>query len=132
MFTCLAAMLPDFQFLQGPSHPGGSILPLEAVQLKEVFRQHGIPLVNGIHIFFPLLNKVWVFPCGHTVHSTAVETSLQNVKVTPRKNADEGRHTSVNWSDDRRSGRWEKVSQGLLCPGIRGRGPKEGLMSSSV
>jgi hypothetical protein len=52
-------MLPDFLFLQGASHPGGSILPFEAVQLKEVFRQHGFPLVNGIPIFFLLINKVW-------------------------------------------------------------------------
>jgi hypothetical protein len=43
-FSCLTAVLTDFLFLHGASHPGRSILSFEVVQLQEVFRQHGFPL----------------------------------------------------------------------------------------
>ncbi len=50
-------MLPDFLFLQGAPHPGGSILPFELVQLQEVFHQHRFPLIKGMHLFFLLINE---------------------------------------------------------------------------
>ncbi len=63
-------MLPDFLFLQGAPHPGGSILPFELVQLQEVFHQHRFPLIKGMHLFFLIINtekgpSLWT----HTVHS---------------------------------------------------------------
>jgi hypothetical protein len=56
-FACLAAMLPDFLFLHGVPHPGGSILSFELFQLKEVFCQHYFPLIKGLHIFFLIMNE---------------------------------------------------------------------------
>jgi hypothetical protein len=56
-FSCLAAMLPDFLFLHGTLHPGGSILPFEVTQLTEVFRQHGFLFIKSLHIVFLLMNE---------------------------------------------------------------------------
>ena len=127
MFSCLAAMLPDFLFLQGTSHPAGSILPFELVQLKEVFRQHGFPLFKSMHIFFLLINEERALPCGHTLHSTSVETSHKTRRSTTRENADEGRQTSANWSDDRRYVHREKVSPKLLFPAYTDKGRRRVL-----
>ena len=48
-------MLADFLFLHGAPHPRGSILSLEVFQLKEVFRQHGFPLIQRLYICFVAL-----------------------------------------------------------------------------
>ena len=56
-FSCLAAMLADFLFLHGAPHPGVRILFFELFQLKQVFPQHGFPLLKRIHIFFLLMDS---------------------------------------------------------------------------
>ena len=56
-FSCLAAVLADFLFLQRAPDPRVRILSFELFQLKQVFRQHGFPLIKGIHIIFLLMNE---------------------------------------------------------------------------
>jgi hypothetical protein len=50
-------MLTNFLFLHGAPHPRGSILSFEVLQLKEVFRQHGFPLIQRLHLCFLLTNE---------------------------------------------------------------------------
>ncbi len=76
-FSCLAAMLSDFLFLQGAPHPGGSILPFELSQLKEVFHQRCFPLIKRRHIFFLLMNYEGAFLVD-TRFTQKVATRLQN------------------------------------------------------
>lgn len=57
-FSCLATMLPDCLFLQGAPQPGGSILPFELLQFKQVFRQHCFPLIQCRHRFSLLVNPL--------------------------------------------------------------------------
>jgi hypothetical protein len=66
MFPCLATMLSDFLFLQGASHPGGSILSFEVVQLQEVFGQHGFPLIKGYAHLLPS-HELRVLPAGYAL-----------------------------------------------------------------
>jgi len=56
-FSFLAAVLADFLFLHGAPDPGVRILSFELFQLKQVFQEHGFPLIKGIHIIFLLMNE---------------------------------------------------------------------------
>jgi hypothetical protein len=46
-FSCLAAVLADFLFLHGAPDPRVRILSFELFQLKQVFQEHGFPLIKG-------------------------------------------------------------------------------------
>jgi hypothetical protein len=50
------AVLADFLFLHGAPHPGSSILSFQVLQLQEVFRQDGFPLIQRLHLCFLLAN----------------------------------------------------------------------------
>jgi hypothetical protein len=55
-FSCLAAGLADFLFLQRAPDPRACVLSFEVFQLKQVFQVHCFPPIKGIHIIFLLMN----------------------------------------------------------------------------
>jgi hypothetical protein len=126
-FSCLAAMLPDFLFLQGAPHPGGSILSFEVFQLKEVFGQHRFPLIKGMHIFFFLMNSerspsLWT----HTVHSKSCYETTER-RGNTQENDDEANRPAPRCRMTRGVYAGKKCPKGSSFPAYMNKGRRRFL-----
>lgn len=92
-FSCLATVLPDFLFLQGAPYPGGSILPFELLQFKQVFLQHCFPLKQRRHRFSFLVSPEripawWMHMLHVPVHDKAPHITCSVRQASHRQQED--------------------------------------------